>query len=325
MGNLGNLDSGLLDDVFERLAGALEEVLGEVFELRTREGLVEVGGAVLGEGEVRELNGGAGLRREFLLGLLRSFLEALLGDLVARHVDSGGLLEAGDQVVHNALVPVVSTEAVVTGGRANLNGREVVILAHFEQGHVERSATEVEDQDELVFLALVEAVGQSGCGGLVDDTKNVESGDLAGVLGRLALGVVEVRGNGDDGVGHGLSEVLLGVALELGEDTRGDLLRRVLLAVNVSGPVGTHVTLDRRNGAVDVGDVLALGGLTNQHLAILREGNNGGRRTKTLGVRDDGGFSTFENGDNRVGGSQVNSYCSSHMLCAPYKNTGVRT
>ena len=121
-----------------------------------------------------------------------------------------------DQVVDDALVPVVTTEAVVTGGRAHLDGGEVVVLAHLEERDVEGSATEVEDQDELVFLALVEAVGECGRGRLVDDAEDVEAGDLAGVLGGLALGVVEVGGNGDDGVGHGLAEVLLGVALELG-------------------------------------------------------------------------------------------------------------
>jgi hypothetical protein len=115
----------------------------------------------------------------------------------------------------------------------HLDGREVVVLAHLEQGHVERAATEVEDEDELVLLALVEAVGQGGRGGLVDDAQDVEARDLAGLLGGLALGVVEVRRDGDDRVGDGVAQVGLGVALELHEDARGDLLRRVLLAVDV--------------------------------------------------------------------------------------------
>jgi NAD-specific glutamate dehydrogenase. len=65
-------------------------------------------------------------------------------------------------VVDDPLVPVVAAEAVVAGGRTHLDGREVVVLAHLEEGDVERSTTEVEDQDELVFLALVEAVGEGG-------------------------------------------------------------------------------------------------------------------------------------------------------------------
>ena len=111
-------------------------------------------------------------------------------------------LTCSTQPVDDALVPVVATEAVVTAGGAHLDGGEaVVVLADLQQGDVEGTATEVEDQDELVFLALVQAVGQGCGGGLVDDAQDVQACDLAGFLGGLTLSVVEVCGNGDDGVG----------------------------------------------------------------------------------------------------------------------------
>src|SRR3712207_7615579 len=40
-------------------------------------------------------------------------------------------------------------------------------------------------------------------------SQHVETGDLTGLLGGLAFRVVEVRGDGDDGVGDRLAEVLL--------------------------------------------------------------------------------------------------------------------
>jgi hypothetical protein len=69
-----------------------------------------------------------------------------------------------------------------------------------EDGDIERAAAEVEHRHGL-FLLLVQPVGQGGCGGFVDDALDVQAGDLTGVLGGLALGVVEVGRHGDDRVG----------------------------------------------------------------------------------------------------------------------------
>ena len=126
---------------------------------------------------------------QLLLGLLRGVAQPLHGDLVLGQVDAGGVLHRGEQVVDDALVPVVATELVVTVGGADLDGGEAVlgVLADLEEGDVEGAATEVEDEDELVLLALVEAVGQGRGGGLVDDAQDVEARDLAGLLGGLAL------------------------------------------------------------------------------------------------------------------------------------------
>ena len=114
-----------------------------------------------------------------------------------------GALELLDQPVDDALVPVVTTEVVVTGGRADLHDT----VADLQQRHVEGATAEVEDQDGLFLLTLVQAVSQCGRGRLVDDPQHVQTGDLAGLLGGLALGVVEVRGRGDHRVGDVLTEV----------------------------------------------------------------------------------------------------------------------
>ena len=96
---------------------------------------------------------------------------------------------------------------VVTTGGANLDHT----LADLEQRDVESATAEVEDQDGLFLLALVQAIGQRRRSRLVDDAQHVETGDLAGLLGRLTLGVVEVGGHGDDRLFDVLTEVGLGV------------------------------------------------------------------------------------------------------------------
>ena len=82
-------------------------------------------------------------------------------------------------------------------------------LANLEDRDVERAPAEVVDGDPLGVL-LLEPVGERGRRRLVDDALHVEPGDLARVLRGLALRVVEVRGDRDDGLGHRLAQVRLG-------------------------------------------------------------------------------------------------------------------
>ena len=205
-------------------------------------------------------------------------------------VDALVLLELGQQPVDDALVEVVAAEVRVAVGRLDLEHA----LAQLEDRDVERAAAQVVDGDLLVVL-LVEAVGERRRGGLVDDPLDLEARDAAGVLGRLALRVVEVGRDGDDRLGDLLAEVRLGVGLELLEDHRRDLGRRVALAVgddlDAVGlgvlldrvrdeglraldlgvvPAAAHEALDRVDGVGRVGDRLALGQLADDALAGLR-------------------------------------------------------
>ena len=74
------------------------------------------------------------------------------------------------------------------------------------------------------------------------------------------------------------------------------------------------MTLYRRDGAVNVGDSLALGGLANQDVAVLGEGHHRRGGSETLGIGNDLWFTCFQHGYRAIGGSQVNSYCSTHLF-----------
>lgn len=98
----------------------------------------------------------------------------------------------------------------VTGGGLDLEDT----LLDGQKRHVEGSSSDIEDEDvALVLDHLVETVGDGSGGGSVDDTEDVEASEHTGVLGGGTLGVVEVGGDGNDGLGEGGSEVGLSSAV----------------------------------------------------------------------------------------------------------------
>ena len=200
---------------------------------------------------------------------------------------------------------------VVAVGRLHLEDPAAcTVVAELEHRHVERAAAEVEDEDHLIRALLVEAVGECRRGRLVDDADHVQPGDLAGVLGRLALGVVEVGRDRDHRVGDGLAQIRLGVGLQLLEDHRAQLRRGVVLAVDLHANVvvralddlvgddlhllrdlvelAAHEALDREDRVLRVRDLLPACRRADEPLTVPREADHGRGRPPALGIRDHG-------------------------------------
>ena len=153
--------------------------------------------------------------REGDLRLLRLFLDALDRIWLLGKVDAGFLFEIPDDPIHEAVVPIVAAEVGVAVRGGNLEDP----VADFEGRDVKRAAAKIIDRDFFVGL-FVEPVGQRGGGWLVDDALHVESGDLAGILRRIALRVVEIGGDGDDGLGDFFTQLGFGIGLEFAENHR---------------------------------------------------------------------------------------------------------
>ncbi len=142
----------------------------------------DLAGRALGEGEI---DADLLLGREAVLGLDGGFAQAVIGDRRARQVGDEGLVD------------VVAAEPGIAVGREHLEDA----VAQFEDGNIERAAAEIVDGDLRFLAEPLEAVGERGGGGLIDDALDREPGELAGGLGGGALGVVEIGGHGDDGAG----------------------------------------------------------------------------------------------------------------------------
>ncbi len=123
-------------------------------------------------------------------------LQALQRLAVLAQVDAVLALELVGEVIDDAQVEVIAAQEGIAAGGAHLEDA----VAHIQDGDIEGAAAQVVDGDDLVFL-LIQPIGQGRSGRLVDDAQHFQPGDLAGVFGGVALGVVEVGRHGDDRLG----------------------------------------------------------------------------------------------------------------------------
>jgi hypothetical protein len=178
------LDVGVLQDLFNGFHGLPEKVHVEFFELGAGEGLRKVI-AIL---EALDFDTSALLAGQGPLGFLNLTLEFTESAKVLADISTSLLLVRLDKVLDDAVIEIFTSKMGVTSGGQNLEDTVV----DGEKRNIEGSSSEIVD-DDLGFTALlVKTVGDSGGGRLVDDTEDLETGDGSGILGGLALSVVEV-------------------------------------------------------------------------------------------------------------------------------------
>jgi hypothetical protein len=330
-----DLRAGVAERLLDRADDALQQLSRQLVQLRAGQLHVEVLGLSLDRGDEGQVDLRLLCRGELDLRLLGCLVEALQRVLVGGQVDALVLLELGDQPLDDRLVPVVAAEVVVAGGRLHLEDA----VADFQHRDVEGAAAEVEDEDRVIGGLLVEPVGERGRGRLVDDPLHLEPGDLAGVLGRLSLVVVEVGGDGDHGAVDRLAELRFGVGLQLLQDHRADLWRAVLLAAHVDahvavgagldlvgddrlllfdlGLLAPHEALDREDRVLGVHHRLALGDGADEAVAAFGEGDHRRCRSPALGVLQHGWLAALQHGDAGVGRAQIDSDRFTHYSVPP--------
>ncbi len=195
-------------------------------------------------------------------------------------------------------------------------------VADFENRDVVGSAAQVPDQNGFVPL-LVQAVSERGRRRFVDDAQHLETGDLAGVFCCLPLRVVKVGGNRNNRFGYPLAQIVARVIYEFLKDHRRDLLRRIVLAVDLHAIVAlAHMPLDRGDRAIGIGNRLTLCELTDEPFAGFCECDHRRRRSRTLGVGDNGGRGALHHCNDRIRRSQVDADHFCHKNCLPFRTHG---
>ena len=308
----------------------LDEIVDERLELRARDLHRQVRRHAVDHRDVRLVDLRLLRRRELDLRALGGDLDPLQRDRILRQVLSALLLEFLDDVVDDALVEVLAAQERIAVGRHHFELLLAVDVGDLDDRDVERAAAQVVHGDLAVLRRLlVHAERERGGGRLVDDPLDFETRDTAGVLRRLALRVVEVRGDRDHRFGDRLAEIVLGRLLHLAQDFGRHLLRRDFLAPNFDPGVAVvglddlvghqldvllrflffeataDQPLDRVQSVLGVGDGLALGRRADQHFAIVGIGDDGRRRPRALAVLDDLRLAAFHDRDAGVRRAQV--------------------
>ncbi|GIX66395.1 NAD-specific glutamate dehydrogenase [Babesia caballi] len=221
-------DSSVLQTLFARVDRALEQVVTNLLQLRTRQLELHVLRPRHVGRDERQVDLRLRLARQLHLRRLRRLAQPLQRQLVVGQVDPLLLLELGNQVLQDPLVKVLAAQRRVPVGRLDLEDAS----QYLQDRDVKGAATQVVDRDGLAVV-LLQPEGQRRRRRLVDDPQHVQPRDLPRVLGRLALRVVEVGRHRDHRLGHLSSQMRLRRFPHLREHARADLAGRVLLALRL--------------------------------------------------------------------------------------------
>ena len=140
------------------------------------------------------------------------------------------------------MVEVVAAQRAVATGGEHLEDA----LGQAQDGDIERAAAQVVDGDHALGL-LVQTVGHRRGGRLVEQAQHVEAGQTRGILGGLALGVVEIGRHRDHRADQVAAEGFLG-ALAQGAQNLGGNFHRALRPLHRIDERHVRLALDEAVG-----------------------------------------------------------------------------
>jgi hypothetical protein len=176
-----------------------------------------------------------------------------------------------DDPAEHAVIEIVAAQRGIAAGGHDLE----YAFRQAQDGNVEGAAAEVEHGVDA-FGRIVEAIGDRGGGRFVEQAQHVDAGQARGILGGLALCIVEIGRHGDHGAGEfaaqrGLGPVAHGLQ-DLGRNFHGTLdagnglqldhafgieeVVRQGFDVGDVAPAAAHEALDRDDGVLRIDGLL---------------------------------------------------------------------
>ena len=261
---------------------------------------------------------------QFLLGLFSRFGQALKGLAVSPQIHPMLSLKGISDPVHDPLIKIIAAQLCIPIGGLDVEHS----VRNPEQRHIECATTKIKHKNATNGTAI-EAIGQGGSSGFIENALNGDAGQTTGVAGGLALGVVEISRNRDDCRLDGLAQVGAGIVHKLANDAGHQLLWRILpfrhgtrhahltsvigtdrvrhgkAAVLQFLPVASHETLEVGEGVARAQHQLTSRQLSHQQFLVFAVTNHRWGGPATLGVGNHVRAACLQNGNNRVRGPQI--------------------
>ena len=218
-------------------------------------------------------------------------------------------------------------------------------ITELKHGNIKCTTTKVEDNNLLIFV-LFESISHSGSGWFIHDTLYFKTGNFTSILGCLALRIVEISWDRNDGLSDFFAQEGLGIGFNLAKNHSGNAFWSVFFAVEFNRDVAIfidnlvggifliglnlfvvifapHQTLDAINRVFWICDALTLSNLTNEAVALLCNSNNGRGRTITFAVRNNLWFTSNHIRKGAVSSTKVNTNDFTHLFFLLLENAFV--
>ena len=309
LAQVGVVQACILHGILHGNCRFLHQVMRQLLKLSAAQIHVKMPGAFRRCRDKRKIDIGSHGAGKFFFGLFCRFLQSLHCHLVIGKIYTFRLLNLSQHPLDNLIVKVIASQmGIAVGGKHFDNA-----IPDLNNRDIKGTASQVINHDLLLFL-IVKAVCQGSRRRLIDNTLYFQTGNLARILGCLALGVIEICRYRDNRLGNLLSQIALCVGLQLLQNHGRDLLGRISLSVNGASVVRTHISLDGRNGLLRVGHCLTLCRLANQSLSGLCKSNYRGCRPCAFRVCNDSGLAALHNCHAAICSTKVNSDNLTHFI-----------
>ncbi|EIM97742.1 NAD-specific glutamate dehydrogenase [Paraburkholderia hospita] len=312
--DIGRRQLRVAQRLFRRAERALNQRLCDCFERRFVDGDVDLCGAC-----ERYLDRSARRRRQrFLRDAHRVEQQAhVLG-----RQRLGGNVSLLQHMTIQRVIEVVAAERRIAARREYFENA----LRELQNGQIERAAAKVVHRVQT-FRAVIETVGDRGRRRLVQQTQHVQAGETRGILGRLALRFVEIRGHRDHRADQLVAERVFRAIAQRRENFGGhfdgtlhavdgadlhharcvdEIVRRVFRVLDFA-LAASHEALDRDDRIARIGSGFRFRRAADAPAALLQISHDGRQQIVAFVVGQYVGHAAAHRRDERVGRAKVDA------------------